>query len=97
MVNNSTNNINKANNKFSHHTTAHKNDFGNLGPGVGQAQQWGGIKLLTAIPAFSLLIILSPTVIEIYVKHKKPAQIRFHPKKQKQPHIVTKITGNINV
>jgi len=45
------------------------NDFGNLGPGLGQAQQWGGIKLLNVILAFSLLIILSPMVMEIYVKH----------------------------
>ena len=40
------------------------NDFGNLGPGLGQAQKWGGIKLLNAIPTPALLIILISTVIE---------------------------------
>jgi hypothetical protein len=40
-------------------------NVGNLGPGLGEAQKCGEIKLVHRIPTLPLLIIGSPTTIQI--------------------------------
>ena len=61
---------------------------GNPGPGLGQAQQCGRVKLVNRIPTLPVLIIRSPTAIQKQTQshHKKHAQIRFH---SKRPHTIT--------
>jgi hypothetical protein len=40
-------------------------DVGNLGPGLGQTQKGGGVKLVDRITTFLLFIIGSPMAIQI--------------------------------
>jgi hypothetical protein len=47
-------------------------DFGNPGPGLGQAQKCGRVKLDNGIPTLPFLITGSPMVIQVLTKDNKP-------------------------
>ena len=53
-------------------------DDRNADPGLGQSQKYGGVDTVNGIPAFSLLIVGYPTLIQIYEKTRITASVNIH-------------------
>ena len=94
MVNNSTN-INKINNQLllnTKYTMIY--DVRNPGLDLGQTQRSGGVKQINQITTALLLIVGSPTIIQIYSYNKKPTKIRLQ---SERPSTITNLNDNINM